>query len=303
MFDFIALDFETANREQDPCAAGIVFVKNGRIQSQEYTLINPKRKFDQICINIHGITEDDVLNAPEFQTFFEKLEPIIRHYPIVAHGAYFEKSVITKACTRHAIDMPHLTFYCTSILYQQNYPNYGVYKLDALCDRYGYSLEHHNALSDAIGCAQLMIRLLEDENTAIYPINHNSSHKNVDHSTFSISISNSPLPAKAAKECVMPNVEFDMCQIQIKDSLFVITGDIEGYSRKAIEDAITKKGGIVKTSPGKKTNYVAVGFLDPSVVADKISHKSTKILKAEALRQDGCGLRIIRLADLINILF
>lgn len=303
MFDFVALDFETANRSQDPCAAGIVFVKNGEIQSQKYTLINPKRKFDQMCINIHGITPDDVINAPDFQMFFKELYPVVKHYPVVAHGANFEKSVIIKACTRFGIDMPQITFFCTSTLYRQNYPKLDSYKLDVLCNLYGYSLEHHNALSDAFGCAQLMLRLLKDESTVIYPIDNNFTHKKPFHSDFSISVFNTTSSTKKSNEFIMPNVEFDTCSIQFKDCLFVITGDVEGYSRKAIEDAITEKGGIVKSSPGKKTSYVAVGLLDPSVVADKISHKSTKILKAEALRQDGCGLKIIRLTDLIDVLF
>ena len=199
--------------------------------------------------------------------------------------------------------MPHITFYCTSILYQQNYPDFENYKLDTLCDYYGYGLEHHNALSDAIGCAQLMIRLLQYESTAIYPLVFNSSHQNSGRSDFSISISSFSSIPKMQNKLVMPNVEFDACQIQVKDHSFVITGDIDGYSRKSIENAIIEKGGTVKSSPGKKTNYVAVGLLDPSVVADKVSHKSTKILKAEDLRQDGCGLHIIRLTDLIDILF
>lgn len=303
MFDFIALDFETANRSQDPCAAGVVFVKNGVISHKEYTLINPRRKFDSICVNIHGITADDVRNAPLFPDFFETIRSLINHYPIVAHGAHFEKSVLIKACERYQIEIPRTAFYCTSILYQKNYPQLEGYKLNDLCNHFGYSLEHHNALSDAIGCACLMIRLLQDESTSIYPIEFYTPHKSSFHSNFSISISSSSRTVKTESEYVIPDVKFDDCRIEIENCSFVITGDIDGYSRKEIESAIIEKGGTVKSSPGKKTSYVAVGLLDTSVVADKVSHKSTKILKAEALRQDGCGLQIVRLSDLVSILF
>ena len=299
MFDFLSIDFETANYRQDPCAVGIALFKNGNVAWEEYTLLNPKSRFDQACVNVHGITSKDVLNAPLFPVFFEKLQPLIKHYPVVAHGAQVERSVLAKSCERFGLDMPKTSFYCTSRLYQYNYKDLGHYTLDFLCSHCGIELEHHNALSDALGCGQLMLRLLDDESTSIFPLD--SSRESSSAGYFAQSYPKTPV--NVLSNYIMPDVSFDSCQIEICGNTFVITGDIDGYSREEICKEIEAKGGSVKSAPSRKTNYVAVGLLDPDVVSDKVTHKSGKILKAEACRDAGCGLKIVRLTQLIDVLF
>lgn len=49
MFDFVAIDFETANKKHDPCQIGIACVCNGKIADTINSYINPERQFDEIC--------------------------------------------------------------------------------------------------------------------------------------------------------------------------------------------------------------------------------------------------------------
>ena len=45
MFDFVAIDFETANKKHDPCQIGIACVCNGKIADTINSYINPERQF------------------------------------------------------------------------------------------------------------------------------------------------------------------------------------------------------------------------------------------------------------------
>lgn len=301
MFDFIALDFETANRKQYPCAAGVAVVKNGQIVSRDYTLINPESSFDDICINVHGITPEQVAGAPTFPEFLTKWSAFMQHYPVVAHNIGTERSALEKSCARYKLELPRVTFYDTLQLCRVNYPGKESYTLDALCSERGIELEHHNALSDAVGCAELMLLLQQDESTALYPSGY-AEYNNV----WEAATAPAPVPvhrSAGASALVMPDVRFDDVPIEIEGRLFVVTGDIDGHSRAGISAAIEQRGGIVKSTPGKKTNYLAVGPLDPGVVTDKVSHKSTKIVEAEKLRDKGSEIKIVRLTDLVKILF
>ena len=58
MFDFVAIDFETANKKHDPCQIGIACVCNGKIADTINSYINPERQFDEICSKIHGISSE-----------------------------------------------------------------------------------------------------------------------------------------------------------------------------------------------------------------------------------------------------
>lgn len=298
MFDFIALDFETANRKHAPCSAGVVFVKGGNVEFSDYTLINPEVPFDKANIRIHGITPEQVENAPTWPQFFEKFYPLMRHYPIVAHNASVERNVIEKNCIRYGLPIPYTAFYDTLNLFKRNFPNLERYSLDFLCDALHIDLEHHNALSDATACAKLLYILQRDEGYNLAPSEIIGYYTPV-----STCHAAPEKPKSTEKRLVMPNLNYCEQPIHIPGNTFVITGDVEGHSRQEIEAEIEKIGGTAKSSVGKKLNYLAVGMLDISVITDKEGCKSRKILDAEMLQQQGFGVQIVRLSDLVNVLF
>ena len=62
MLDFVALDFETANKfKNSACSLAVITVKDGQITKKAYSLIKPPfMSFDDDCIEIHGIQPKDV---------------------------------------------------------------------------------------------------------------------------------------------------------------------------------------------------------------------------------------------------
>ena len=67
-YDFVAIDFETANSDRDSaCQIGITTVLNGKIKDVKCWFINPETHFDFFNTLIHGITEDKVKNALTFK--------------------------------------------------------------------------------------------------------------------------------------------------------------------------------------------------------------------------------------------
>lgn len=306
MFDFIAIDFETANRRQEPCAVAAHMVKNGEIIEVINTLIRPKGKFDSICVNVHGITADDVAGAPAFPEVYRVLQPLLRHYPMVAHGAGTDRAVFVKACEMYGLPVPTLTVYDTVSLYQKNYPMLNSTRLDYLCMECGIALDHHKADSDSLACAKLFLRLLEDESTEIHPLVPLEKHNYYwadDQATDAASVTFTiPTAKQDEPQLVMPKVAYCEDEIEIEDMRFVITGDIEDAGRDTIAELIKEHGGKVTGSVSGKTDYLAIGPLDPSVVSDKETHKSTKIIQAEAMQAEGGKIKFIRLQALFDAL-
>ena len=75
-FDFIAIDFETANSSMgSACSMGLAFVLNNEIVDTKYYLIQPPLlEFDISNIEIHGITAEMVKDAPTFDEVWEEIE-------------------------------------------------------------------------------------------------------------------------------------------------------------------------------------------------------------------------------------
>lgn len=95
--DFVAFDFETANRHNHACSLGLAVVENNAVVKTMHWLINPEAEFDPFNVSIHHITADDVADAPTFGELWGEISEYICKYPLVAHNAPFDRSVLRRA--------------------------------------------------------------------------------------------------------------------------------------------------------------------------------------------------------------
>jgi DNA polymerase III subunit epsilon len=153
---FVAIDFETANREpHSACAIGLVRVESGKIVSQRYSLICPPvRNFE--FTHIHHITWDDVCQSPSWADLLPWVRETIDGVDfLAAHHAAFDREILESCCNYYRLDSPNLPFLCTVKLARLQW---GIYptKLPNVCQKLGIELQHHQALSDARACAQIV---------------------------------------------------------------------------------------------------------------------------------------------------
>lgn len=163
---FTAIDFETADYGQDSaCAVGIVKVEGNKITDKSHYLIRPpRRRF--VFTHIHGITWEDVEDAPTFGELWPELRKKLKGADyLVAHNAPFDRSVLAACCSRARIKMPSLPFVCTVKL-ARKILNINPTNLYNVCKRLRIALNHHNALSDAKACARILIRAWKKDNSA-----------------------------------------------------------------------------------------------------------------------------------------
>ncbi len=156
--NFLALDFETANRHRDsPCSLGVTLVDAGQIVHQGYWLIKPFHlTFDYWNIKIHGILPEDVESAPEFDYIWhENLKPLLKDRFLVAHNAAFDMYVLRDTLKAYHIQMPWLEYICSVQLSRKAWPGLATYSLGPLARHFGLQVQHHHAGSDAEACARL----------------------------------------------------------------------------------------------------------------------------------------------------
>jgi len=157
---FIALDFETANyKRNSACALSIVCVENLIITEEFYTLIKPPENYFMFT-DIHGITWNDVREEPTFNDIWPDIQKYFKRIDfIAAHNSSFDKSVMEACCIHYGIKSPKTEYKCTLKLARKKL-NLKSYSLDKVSSYYGIELEHHNALSDSLACAKIMINFM-----------------------------------------------------------------------------------------------------------------------------------------------
>lgn len=159
--NFIAMDFETANRfPESACSLALVMIRNNRIVDRFYTVINPQMPFDSQNIKIHQITATDVQNAPTMAEVWPQIKKLYQPGMLVAaHNARFDTRVMKMSLARYNIEAPHylvIDTLATSKIFEPELPNH---KLDTMSEALNINLwHHHNALSDSEACAEILIK-------------------------------------------------------------------------------------------------------------------------------------------------
>jgi len=155
--NFVAIDFETANYAQDSaCAVGLVKVVGGEIvDSVAYLIRPPTREF--VFTSIHGLTWKHVAGAADFGALWPKLEPWLDGVDfLAAHNASFDRGVLNACRATYDIEGAQPIFRCTVAMARRAW-NLRPTKLPDVCRHLGIALDHHDALSDAMACAKIVI--------------------------------------------------------------------------------------------------------------------------------------------------
>lgn len=157
MSKYVAIDFETANNSRSSaCSVGLVTVSGNKIVSEDVFLIKPPSK-QFLFTYIHGLTWEDVKNESAFDELWPRLDEIISGVDfLAAHNAPFDKGVLNMCCKEYDIETPDIPFVCTVKLARNQWDIYPT-KLNNVCDSLDIQLNHHEALSDARACANVVM--------------------------------------------------------------------------------------------------------------------------------------------------
>ena len=158
--DFVSIDFETAKYSRESaCSVGLVKYQNGKVIDTFYSLIRPPVLYIRPDFtDIHGLTVDDVKDAPAFAGLWDSaVKPFIGSFPLAAHNALFDMGVISAVLEWYELEVPELSYFSTRTLAIRTWPEMESYALTALAEKFGIVYNAHNALDDAVTCGKLVL--------------------------------------------------------------------------------------------------------------------------------------------------
>jgi len=157
----LAIDFETADTGRDSaCAIGAALVVDGRIVDRAYRLIRPPRP-RVMFTEIHGIRWSDVAGEPDFGEVWPDIEDLFEGADLyAAHNASFDRGVLRGCCEAYGFAAPERPWICTVKLSRALW-DIRPTKLPNVCEHFGIALNHHDAMSDALACAEIACRAIE----------------------------------------------------------------------------------------------------------------------------------------------
>ncbi|MDH4263487.1 MAG: 3'-5' exonuclease [Spirochaetia bacterium] len=158
---FVAIDFETANKyKNSACAVGLIKVDQGKIIERKSILIRPVSTFFEFTY-IHGITWEDVKSEPTYKELWPQILNFIEDAEfLAAHNASFDKKVMKVCCQEYGLQYPDIPFICTVKLSRDVWQLFPT-KLPDVCKFLNLTLKHHDPLSDAEACANIVISAIK----------------------------------------------------------------------------------------------------------------------------------------------
>ncbi len=156
---YVVFDVETPNAKNDRMSSiGVVIIENGKLSKKFYSLVNPETYFNGFNVALTGISAESVADTPSFPQIFAKIKPHIDGAILVAHNASFDMSVLSKCLSAYGIFWrDSVDYVCTCKMARRILPELPSRKLNCLCDYFGIELDHHNALSDAMAAAKILL--------------------------------------------------------------------------------------------------------------------------------------------------
>lgn len=154
---FTAIDFETAcGAYNSICQIGLVRVEKGMVVHTINQLVQPPNNFYHWGnVRVHGIKKADTANMPTFDKLWHLMEPFVTNDLVVAHNAAFDVKCLKSTLAFYEMVIPPFNHACTYKIYKSG--------LKKLSEKYQIALNHHDALSDAMACAQLYLNYLSKE--------------------------------------------------------------------------------------------------------------------------------------------
>jgi len=164
--NFTAIDFETANSNPNSaCALGLVVVQAGVVVDSKRWLIRPPSSQFEFTY-IHGITWRDVAMQPDFGQLWPQFRPYLAGQVLAAHNARFDLSVLFALFRQYRVGYWRGEVVDSLAVARRIWPMLNNHQLQTVAAFLSIPLDHHDAVSDAKACAQILC-LAEQAQTGV----------------------------------------------------------------------------------------------------------------------------------------
>ena len=278
---FVAIDFETANADlASICQVGVVTFENGTVVEGWGSLVNPQDYFDWINIDIHGIDEAAVKDAPTFQQIYGDILNRLQGNVVVSHTS-FDRAALFQSIAKHNLSGIPCQWLDSARVVRRAWAQWSRkgYGLTNVCGQLGITYIPHNAIEDARAAGEVLLRAIATSGIGL---------------SGWVSRIHQPIDPSSAEPIAMDgNPDGVLAGEEI-----AFTGALALPRREAALLA-AKAGCNVVAGVRKTTTLLVVGDQDVQKLAGH--EKSSKHRKAEDLIAKGHNIRILRETDFLRL--
>ena len=165
---YAVLDIETTGgkyNEEGITEIAIYKYDGHKIVDQFITLVNPEKQIQPFVVNLTGINNNMLQNAPKFYEIAKRIVEVTQDCVIVAHNSQFDYRILRTEFNRLGFDYVRQTL-CTVELSKKLIPDKESYSLGKLVRSLGIPVsDRHRATGDAQATVKLFKMLLAKDSS------------------------------------------------------------------------------------------------------------------------------------------
>lgn len=180
---YVCIDLETTglNPKTDRIIEiGAVKVVEGRVVDTFSTYVNPGRKLEERIVELTGIVQEQVDDAPEITQVLPELITFLEDYPLLGHRILFDYSFLKKAAVNQKLSFEKQGIDTLRIA-RCFLPELEKRSLEFLCKHYEIPHHAHRALADAEATSvlyqKLAVQFYEKDSKPFEPVTLNYNAK------------------------------------------------------------------------------------------------------------------------------
>ncbi len=139
---------------------GAVKIVNGQVKEQFHTLVKPDYVITKEIVDITGITEEMVKDAPKISSVIPDFIKFVDGCTVVAHNAEFDVKFIKRFAGAEDYNFSNAVL-DTLEMARNLLPQLRKHDLHTLGEHFNVQFRHHRALSDAYATAEIFIELMK----------------------------------------------------------------------------------------------------------------------------------------------
>lgn len=294
MLNFTAIDFETANFQRaSVCQIGVAKVTDGQIVLNDAWLVRPPqghRFFTNTFV--HGITEEDVIDAPEWPASLARLIEVIEDHALVAYSP-FDKGVWNAVHQTTGTAAPETVRFLDVLPLVRLDASLDDYKLPTAAKHYQLdNFQHHEAGADARAAAQIALKIAASKGAqTVDELWHEVLNRpKRTYNRF----------AYKASELPEANLDADPNH-PLYGEVICFSGDLDEYTRAQAQRLVADLGATASAGVTRKTTLVVMGGFDPATLRPGATF-SSKVQKAMDLKAKGQPIEIIPEGAFLDLL-
>ncbi len=128
------------------------------------SLVRPTRRIPREVIAIHGITDADVTDAPDWAELHEQVCAVLAGRRVIVYNVTFDRQMVTQSCGNYALPEPDAEWECAMRRYAGYHGNwdsrkrwYSFVKLEKAVRTFGAEPGGHRAAADALACRTVVL--------------------------------------------------------------------------------------------------------------------------------------------------